>query len=275
MSLTILFMPESAYGPTNNCIGIGDMLRSRGHRVVFAAEASWKGKLEALGFEEDLVDLAPPAEDGAGRRAVLEGLHPRDRAGVPQEHPGAAGDRHQADLGLAHRRRQVLRAPAQGDHRAGPAGRHRRGQRGHLPGAAHRRQEVRPDRLLQPAGGARRGHRAGLLRAARRRPRRVGRLPRRVRPHPPRDLERLQRLVRRAGHRAAARPGVHPRGRPEPLRLPGDPRLHRRPAARPTTGTASTPRSGRPTRTSSCPSSATRDRWSTSRSARSAPRTWS
>ncbi|MGW4796733.1 glycosyl transferase, partial [Nonomuraea sp. NPDC004297] len=62
MSLTFLFMPESAYGPTNNSIGIGDILRRRGHRVVFAAEASWKGKLEALGFEEDLVDLAPPAE---------------------------------------------------------------------------------------------------------------------------------------------------------------------------------------------------------------------
>ena len=60
--LTILFMPESAYGPTNNCIGIGDVLRKRGHRVVFAAEASWKGKLEPLGFEEDLVDLASPAE---------------------------------------------------------------------------------------------------------------------------------------------------------------------------------------------------------------------
>jgi MGT family glycosyltransferase len=60
---TILFMPESAYGPTNNCIGIGDVLRQRGHRVVFAAEASWKGKLTALGFEEDLVDLAPPSEE--------------------------------------------------------------------------------------------------------------------------------------------------------------------------------------------------------------------
>ena len=60
--LTVLFMPESAYGPTNQCIGIGDILRRRGHRVVFAAEASWKGKLTALGFEEDLVDLAPPPE---------------------------------------------------------------------------------------------------------------------------------------------------------------------------------------------------------------------
>jgi MGT family glycosyltransferase len=67
--LTILFMPESAYGPTNNCIGIGDMLRRRGHRVVFAAEASWKGKLEPLGFEEDLVDLSAPAatEQDAGQ----------------------------------------------------------------------------------------------------------------------------------------------------------------------------------------------------------------
>jgi MGT family glycosyltransferase len=60
--LTIVFMPESAYGPTNNCVGIGKVLERRGHRVVFAAEASWRGKLEPLGFEEDLVDLAPPAE---------------------------------------------------------------------------------------------------------------------------------------------------------------------------------------------------------------------
>ena len=60
--LTVLFMPESAYGPTNQCIGLGHILRGRGHRVVFAAEASWKGRLDALGFEEDLVDLAAPPE---------------------------------------------------------------------------------------------------------------------------------------------------------------------------------------------------------------------
>lgn len=62
---TVLFMPESAYGPTNNCIGIADVLRRRGHRIVFAAESSWKGKLSPLGFEEALVDLAP-AEDSGG-----------------------------------------------------------------------------------------------------------------------------------------------------------------------------------------------------------------
>jgi UDP:flavonoid glycosyltransferase YjiC (YdhE family) len=67
--LTVLFMPESAYGPTNNCIGIGDVLRRRGHRVVFAAEASWQGKLEPLGFAEDLVNLAEPPAGDAGQDA--------------------------------------------------------------------------------------------------------------------------------------------------------------------------------------------------------------
>ncbi|HUF98763.1 MAG TPA: nucleotide disphospho-sugar-binding domain-containing protein [Ilumatobacter sp.] len=62
-------MPESAYGPTNNCIGIANVLRDAGHRVVFAAEASWAGKLEILGFEEDLVDLAPVDPDATDQDA--------------------------------------------------------------------------------------------------------------------------------------------------------------------------------------------------------------
>jgi MGT family glycosyltransferase len=65
--LTVLFMPESAYGPTNQCVGLGDVLLRRGHRVVFAAESSWRGRLLPLGFEEDLVDLAPPP-DGTGEQ---------------------------------------------------------------------------------------------------------------------------------------------------------------------------------------------------------------
>lgn len=60
--LTIMFWPESAYGPTNQCIGLAAILQSRGHRIVFAAESSWAGKLAALGFVEELVDLAEPAE---------------------------------------------------------------------------------------------------------------------------------------------------------------------------------------------------------------------
>ena len=57
---TVLFFPEGAFGPTNNCIGIGDVLRGRGHRVVFLVEESFAGTLEARGFEERLMRLAPP-----------------------------------------------------------------------------------------------------------------------------------------------------------------------------------------------------------------------
>ena len=64
--LTIMFWPESAYGPTNQCIGLAAILRDRGHTIVFAAESSWAGKLAPLGFVEELVDLAEPepAADG-------------------------------------------------------------------------------------------------------------------------------------------------------------------------------------------------------------------
>ncbi len=69
--LTVLFMPESAYGPTNQCIGIGNVLLGKGHKVVFAAERSWEGKLAPLGFVEALVDLAEPdpnaSEEAAGQ----------------------------------------------------------------------------------------------------------------------------------------------------------------------------------------------------------------
>jgi MGT family glycosyltransferase len=59
--LTVAFFPESAYGPTNNCVGIGDVLRRRGHRVAFIAEQSFEGTLAAKGFEERLVDLTAPS----------------------------------------------------------------------------------------------------------------------------------------------------------------------------------------------------------------------
>jgi MGT family glycosyltransferase len=60
--LPIMFWPESAYGPTNQCIGVAAILRDRGHTIVFAAESSWAGKLAPFGFIEELVDLAAPAE---------------------------------------------------------------------------------------------------------------------------------------------------------------------------------------------------------------------
>jgi MGT family glycosyltransferase len=59
---TVVFFPEGAYGPTNNCVGIGQVLRDRGHRVVFVLEESFAGTLEAQGFEERLMRLGPPPE---------------------------------------------------------------------------------------------------------------------------------------------------------------------------------------------------------------------
>ena len=61
-SATIVFFPEGAYGPTNNCVGIGQVLRDRGHRVVFVLEESFAGTLEAQGFEERLLRLGPVPE---------------------------------------------------------------------------------------------------------------------------------------------------------------------------------------------------------------------
>lgn len=60
---TIVFFPESAYGPTNNCVGIGAVLRRRGHRVVFIIEESFEGTLAEKGFEERLMRLTPPSDE--------------------------------------------------------------------------------------------------------------------------------------------------------------------------------------------------------------------
>jgi MGT family glycosyltransferase len=60
---TIAFFPEGAFGPTNNCVGIGDVLRRRGHEVVFIVEESFAGNLEAKGFNERLMRLGPPPEE--------------------------------------------------------------------------------------------------------------------------------------------------------------------------------------------------------------------
>ncbi|MBA3236171.1 MAG: glycosyl transferase, partial [Chloroflexi bacterium] len=59
---TIVFFPEGAFGPTNNCVGIGQVLQARGHRVVFIVEESFAGTLEAKGFEERLMRLGPKPE---------------------------------------------------------------------------------------------------------------------------------------------------------------------------------------------------------------------
>jgi len=63
MSKTIAFFPEpGAWGPTNNCVAIAEVLRERGHRVVFVVDASFEGVLEGKGFEERVMRMTPPEE---------------------------------------------------------------------------------------------------------------------------------------------------------------------------------------------------------------------
>ena len=63
---TIAFFPEpGAWGPTNNCSAMAEVLRARGHRVVFVVDESFGGVLEARGFDERLFRMAPP-DDEAG-----------------------------------------------------------------------------------------------------------------------------------------------------------------------------------------------------------------
>jgi MGT family glycosyltransferase len=62
---TVLFFPEGAFGPTNNCVGIGQVLKARGARVVFVVEESFAGTLEAQGFEEALMRLKPVPDGSA------------------------------------------------------------------------------------------------------------------------------------------------------------------------------------------------------------------
>jgi UDP:flavonoid glycosyltransferase YjiC (YdhE family) len=119
---TIVFFPEGAFGPTNNCVGIGDVLRSRGHRVVFVIEQSFAGTLEAKGFEERLMRLGPapeaPEEPGQFWKDFIRDTAPVFR----QEHARAARDVHCADMAGAARRRALRRRATRRDLRRDRAG---------------------------------------------------------------------------------------------------------------------------------------------------------
>jgi MGT family glycosyltransferase len=61
---TIAFFPEpGAWGPTNNCVAIADVLAERGHRIVFVVDESFEGVLAKRGFEERLMRMAPSEEN--------------------------------------------------------------------------------------------------------------------------------------------------------------------------------------------------------------------
>ena len=53
--LTVMFAPINMVGPINASIGMAEVLTAAGHRVVFAVKSEWKGKLTALGYEEEII----------------------------------------------------------------------------------------------------------------------------------------------------------------------------------------------------------------------------
>ncbi|CAG2118620.1 unnamed protein product, partial [Medioppia subpectinata] len=66
--LTILLAPLEAVGSVNACIGLAEVLLSRGHRIVFAVNQSFAGKLSPFGFIEEILNDETgklPAENAA------------------------------------------------------------------------------------------------------------------------------------------------------------------------------------------------------------------
>jgi MGT family glycosyltransferase len=61
---TIAFFPEpGAWGPTNNCVAIANVLAARGHRIVFVLDASFEGELAKRGFQEQVFAMTPTEEN--------------------------------------------------------------------------------------------------------------------------------------------------------------------------------------------------------------------
>ncbi len=135
---TIVFFPEGAYGPTNNCVGIGQVLRARGHRVVFIVEESFAGTLEAKGFEERLMRLGPPPAEpevpGQFWIDFIRDTAPVFRKTTLEQLGDFIAPTWQALIDGA----KYVDPRLDRDLRRGRARRHRRGQRRRLPG--HRRQ---------------------------------------------------------------------------------------------------------------------------------------
>ncbi|CAG2109691.1 unnamed protein product [Medioppia subpectinata] len=68
--LTILFAPVEGVGHVNACIGLAEVLLSRGHKIVFVVNPSFVRKLSPFGFIEKIMtseetNAKKPGEDGA------------------------------------------------------------------------------------------------------------------------------------------------------------------------------------------------------------------
>ena len=254
---TIVFFPEGAFGPTNNCVGIGNVLRERGHRVVFIVEERFAGTLEAQGLR-GAADAPRPAARGArGPRPVLDRLHPGHRARLPQDDPRAARAVHGPDLAGPHRRLEVRRR--RGSARSSTSSRRTSSSRTTWsPSRPCRRAAGRGSascRATRPSSRTRPSRRS--RRATRPRTDRLAGVPRRGPAHPRRHVGRVRRVLREHGAPGltygAAGPGLHARvAVPRPVPLPGRGRLRARAGRSARRGTGWIRASGRPTRRGRC-----------------------
>ena len=189
---TIAFFPEGAYGPTNNCVGIGDVLRAarpprRVHRrgVVrrHARGAGLRGAADAARARRPRCPRSP----GQFWKDFIRETAPVFRKPTIEQ----LGDVHRPDL---RRRCSTARATS-----TSACARSSTSSQPDvivednvvaLPGAAGLRAPVGADRLLQPGRGQRPRRPAAVLRLPGRRPRAVGRLLGRVRAHARRSCTR-------------------------------------------------------------------------------------
>ena len=85
--LTILFAPTDAVGHVNSCIGLGECLRDRGHKIVFVIDQTWEGKLTSYGFTEEIIEnedlkCMKPGENGANillKTGLLSWISPKEK----------------------------------------------------------------------------------------------------------------------------------------------------------------------------------------------------
>ena len=237
--ITVLFMPEAAYGPTNNCIGIGNVLRERGHRVVFAAERVVGGPARGVGLRRRISSTSPrrPTADAPASKPTPASSG-RTSSATPRRSSASrrssSCDVHAADLAGVDRRRASTASRSSA-----------RSSRGQQPdvivednvvgfpalvtaGAPFVRiMSCNPLEMRGPDDAA------AVLRPAVGRPHRVGRVPSGVRPHPPRDVGRTST----SGSGVQGAPAladlefIHAIERPQPVRLSAGRRLHGRAAA--------------------------------------------
>ncbi len=164
MSKTIAFFPEGAYGPTNNCVGIGQVLAGAGPPRRVRDRGVLRRQPRGAGLRGTADAARPAARGRGGARPVLEGLHPRHVAGLPQADDRAVERVHRAHLPCALRRLALRRRTAARDLRRAAAGRDRRGQRRRLPRDRPLREALGAPAFVQSARAERPCDRAGLLR---------------------------------------------------------------------------------------------------------------